>query len=601
MTRRVTITVLSFLLALAAGAGSASALTPAPDTAEILFENGGRIVSIKADGSDRTVLTRKKAWVGQPWGMSDSGPTVSPDGSKVIFGRYYDGFEDGIVDGVMVMNRDGSDIHRLYEPPDDHEVWSGAWSADGTRIFVVEYQEDSTEDGFTSTSSILSMKPDGSDRRTVLVSSFEYHEKDESVTGQKMVPYDAHASPDGERLLIESANFVDDVPNRLEWVDIDTGERSLFEDDAGMASLSPDGSRVAFTSDRDQIDVSCYEGRCSGAPQIFIKEVGSGTVSHLLPGKPVESSWSPDWSPDGERIAFESTLRPGDSYVGGEIWTVAPDGSCLERLTNGAPDSTNPEWVPGGNSEACFDLNPSPLGEVTVGKRALEQKPRPLWAGPSFKGWLMNDTFLDGQDLGTAYSDCGDPDGDCPAPISISSGPVCYKNLSADLMLGQYLGLERRRGGLLVRNVQRPGVTLSHFYSGGMETRIASPGLLDQRKVGFGYHRSVVAALRPVNRNQPVGGELGPVVLPWTTVRKARAMVRAFARSHSLKKAAAQAGVFSEKNFIGVRPTRAGARAWLRFGRDLKRLGRVKSVRCRRWSNDPGTIEVRSRYRDFLK
>ena len=584
--------------------GSAAALSPEPaPPGEIVFVNGGRILSMKADGTERTVLTRKKAWVGQPWGLSDAGPAVSPDGTKVIFSRYYDGFRKGVVDGVMIMNRDGSGLRKLYEPPKESEVWAGTWAADGTRIYTLEFEEKSTgDDGFTATSRVVSMLPDGSDRETVLSSSFEYHEEDESITGETMMPIDVLAAPDGERLLIQSHNFVEDLPSRLEWVDPDTGERSLFEDDAGSATFSPDASKVAFVSDRDGVDVTCWEGRCSGRPQIFVKETTGGSVTRLFPGEPSAAAWNPSWSGDGSRIAFESARRPGASYVGGEIWTVAPDGSCLTRLTNGAPDSTDPAWVPQGVAGECLDLSPPPLGEVSVGQWAIAQKPRPLWSGPSFKGWLMDYTFLDGQELTTTYDDCGLPGGNCPAPISLKSGPVCSKGLSADLMLGQYLGLERRRGGLLVRNVRRSGVTLSSFYSRGMETSIASPGSLRGREVGFGYHRKVVGELRPANHENPVAGPLGEVVLPWTTVRKARAMVKAFRKTGSLEKAAKMARVFREKNFIGVRPTKAGARAWRRFGRDLNGLGTVKSVKCKRWKNEPGSIGVRARsFRDLVR
>jgi hypothetical protein len=212
----------------------------------------------------------------------------------------------------------------------------------------------------------------------------------------------------------------------------------------------------------------------------------------------------------------------------------------------------------------------------------------------------MDDTFLDGQDLGTAYDDCGEVDGDCPAPISINSGPACSMNLSADLIVGQYLGLERLRGGLLVRNLRRDGVTMSNFYSGGLETRIASPGIHRKRKVGFGYHRKVARALRPVTEERPVAGSLGGPVLPWTTVRKARAMVKAYGKVHNLKVAAEQAAIFREKSFVGVNYTKAGAEAWLKFGQDLKRLGKVRSVKCKRWRNRPETIDVRSNFRATL-
>ncbi len=583
------------------GGGSASALTQPQATAGLVFENAGRIVSIRADGTERTVLTRKKAWVGQPWGLSDSGPLVSPDGSKIMFSRYYDGFQDGIVEGVMLMNRDGSELRRLYEPPEDTEMVAGAWALDGQRVYAIELHEESNKQGdYKATGRLLSIALDGTDRQTILTSIFRYREKDESASGNRMFPIDVIVSPDG-KLMIESVNFFEDKPNRLEWVNPATGARAVFENDASSATFSPDGNKVAFTSDRDKVNVECYEGRCSGDPRIFIKDVASGSVRRLTISKAFGSVWSPAWSPDGERIAFASTHSPGGSYVGAEIWTVAPDGSCPARLTNGSPGSSEPQWFHGGSSAECFDLAPSPLGEVKADPLALEQDPRPLWLGDEFRGWLVSDTFRDGTNLFTGYNDCGEPDGDCPAPVSIDSGPVCSKSLSGDLMMGRFLGIERLRGGLLVRNVRRRGAIETHFYSGGLETRIDSPGRYRETPIGFNLHRLVVGALRPVSSDQPVPGNVGEAILPWTTVSKARRMVRAFETTGSLREAASIAGVFREQSFVAVAYRDSRARAWLRFGRDLDRIGPIKTVKCKRWTNLPATILVRSKVKDYFR
>ncbi|MCB0830080.1 MAG: PD40 domain-containing protein [Solirubrobacterales bacterium] len=575
--------------------GAAAAGTPEEDPAEIVFENGGRIVSIKADGSGRTVLTRKNAWVGQPWGINDIGPLVSPDGNSILFNRYNDGFNEGIPTGLMLMNRDGSGIHPAYEPPDGAELFSGNWSSDGERIYLIEYSEESTPTGGIGTTTLFSVKTDGTDRKVITKAVFEYDEEDDKVTGQKWIPVDVASTQDGSRLLITTYNFFTDKPTRLEWVNPDTGTRSIFEDSAASPSFSPDGTEVAFSSDRDGINVTCYEGNCSGDAQIFIKEVSSGVVRRLLPGSPVGASGEPDWSSDGNRIAFTSTRSPGISDVGAEIWTVAPDGSCLTRLTNGAPDSDSPQWVPGGSAAACFDLAPAPLGEVTVSRHVSELKLPPLWAGRSLGGQLMNDSFQYGASLGTYYSDCGRTDGDCMPPVAIDSEPVCGRSLNGDLMTGRYLGMERRRGGLLIRNTSRRGLTSSSFYSGGLETEFWILARQKGMTVGFGYHRRMVDRLRPAGQVEPVAGNLGGIVLPWTAVRKSRIMLRVYRKTHSLKQAAERSRVFNERGFIGIGYNARGARAWLKFGRDLRRLGKVKSVKCKRWKNLPATISVHSR------
>ncbi|MGB0121415.1 MAG: hypothetical protein WBP55_10740, partial [Solirubrobacterales bacterium] len=54
-----------FLIAGSTGPGSASALTPPPfpEKASVVFSNAGRIVSMRADGSERQVLAARFAKV----------------------------------------------------------------------------------------------------------------------------------------------------------------------------------------------------------------------------------------------------------------------------------------------------------------------------------------------------------------------------------------------------------------------------------------------------------------------------------------------------------------------------------------------------------
>ena len=112
---------------------------------------------------------------------------------------------------------------------------------------------------------------------------------------------------------------------------------------AYFPSLSRDGRRLAYTQRDFSTSIWRYEvprtkGR-STPPTRLIASTGA--------------NWVPQFSPDGKRIAFEST-RSGSW----EIWVCDSDGSNLRRLTffNG-PQAGVPHWSPDGR-EIIFNAAP---------------------------------------------------------------------------------------------------------------------------------------------------------------------------------------------------------------------------------------------------
>ncbi|MEN3309514.1 MAG: hypothetical protein V7603_5716 [Micromonosporaceae bacterium] len=91
-------------------------------------------------------------------------------------------------------------------------------------------------------------------------------------------------------------------------------------------ALSPDGTRVAFESDR------------AGQFDIWIIAV-DGTGPRRVTDHPADDTW-PTWSPAGDRIAFGSNRDD----PAGDIYSVAATGGATLRLTADPAADTEPAW-----------------------------------------------------------------------------------------------------------------------------------------------------------------------------------------------------------------------------------------------------------------
>ena len=112
-------------------------------------------------------------------------------------------------------------------------------------------------------------------------------------------------------------------------------------------SWSPDGAAVAYSSYRNI------------TPQIFISLIYQGVLENPTKGASV-SNMMPVFSPDGTRIAFV-TNRDGNT----EIYVMNRDGSNVRRLTNHAAYESTPTWSPNGQ-QIAFTSDRSGKAQVYI-------------------------------------------------------------------------------------------------------------------------------------------------------------------------------------------------------------------------------------------
>jgi len=86
---------------------------------------------------------------------------------------------------------------------------------------------------------------------------------------------------------------------------------------------------------------------------LWVVEIGTGAARQLTSGE----DWNdldPQWSPDGTRIAFVSD-RTGKEFDDGhnkDIWVIPAEGGSLTRISDHDYDDTQPRWSPDGKSIA---------------------------------------------------------------------------------------------------------------------------------------------------------------------------------------------------------------------------------------------------------
>ncbi len=258
------------------------------------------------DGSDATdIASGMGAWTCAAW---------SPDGTQIAFSRVVEATA-----GVYVIKADGSGEEQLT----DHASFDlfPAWSPDGETIAFQTLTDGNLE--------VYVVDADGGGEANLTRFPLEDGWPSWSPDGEKILFYSRRGGiiilgEDQPRLSLSNTEIVVMNPDG-------SGVTNLTNNAAidWFPSWSPDGTRIAFQSDRD------------GVGEIFtMSSDGSDPIN--VTNNPNLDGWA-SWSPDGERIAFVSD-RDGNY----EIYVMNADGTGQVRLTNNTDWDAGPTWSPDG-------------------------------------------------------------------------------------------------------------------------------------------------------------------------------------------------------------------------------------------------------------
>lgn len=238
--------------------------------------------------------------------VHDELPIWSPDSSRIALVRYAEG-EDA---EIFVMDADGSDLVRVTD--NTAEDVDPRWSPDGTQliynsgnldengqdVFLVTLGQPGaaplTEPGVNDT--FAEWSPNGS---TIAYASYRNEQWDLYLV-----------SADGSTTTQLTTDPADDYAPK--W--------------------SPEGTRLVYVNGRLEGELPADRLRVIGAD-------GAG-ISTITPGR--LDAFSASWSPSGERIVFVGETG-GDANW--ELFTVAPDGTGLTRLTRTDAMEFDPTWA----------------------------------------------------------------------------------------------------------------------------------------------------------------------------------------------------------------------------------------------------------------
>jgi len=290
-----------------------------------------------------------------------SDPRLSPDGTRVAYVVSTPNLEEDRYDRVIWV--EGG---QFTAGPGDS---SPRWSPDGSGLAFLR-----SIDG--STAQVAIIPADGGDSRTV--TDFEL--------GVEALEW----SPDGDRLVVVAVTYGD------EWADLDDDERSRRPRRINSVPYRFDTRAGGWTHDRKRhlwlVDANGdEEPRC------------------LTPGEFDEDS--PAWAPNGSHVAFISDRDPGHGLVSGnDVWQVDVESGTAAKVTDRGFWSAVSYRSDGtlhllGNVESRYPVDAylyrrEDDGSLTDLTGHLDRSSVSLSAGPAAIRWDDQDAIVGFEDAG---------------------------------------------------------------------------------------------------------------------------------------------------------------------------------------------------------
>lgn len=301
-----------------------------------------RVIIVPTEGSREEVI-------GQSWGGLD----WSPSGDFLATSDY-EGL--GTPTGIYLIPVNGGEKKKLTTPPQNIYDTFPKFSPDGKHVAFVRWISNTNSDLFILSLADGALRQITFDQRRIpdlhwSSDSADIYFSSDRESGNRLwrvtstggtpvlipgLPIDLETfsiSRDGELLactqqLNDTVIELNDIQPKSVGDNRQTNPLCSINSSRGddTPRFSPDGSKIAFTSDRSgSEEIWVAKANCTDPVQItHFSQIGVG---------------SPRWSPDGQRIAFDRNTENGP-----DIYTIGIDGNSLKRLTNDPVTNNMPAW-----------------------------------------------------------------------------------------------------------------------------------------------------------------------------------------------------------------------------------------------------------------
>ena len=317
--------------------GSRSVLTAEAGPAHYDAPASG--LEVRPDGAER--LTSP------PPGASDQNPAFAPDGRRLVFTRFENGYNQGPA-GLFLLDLETGQASRLtpFEDQDNVNLPGSSWNAVNNRILLASDRLESND--------IWRIAPDGSDFSR--------------ITNHSGLPwyFEPSWSPDGAWIVFEvrqPGGSEDGSLGRIWKVRADGSQLTRLIDNAlyddRQPNWSPDGNAILFQR----------RALPDGQWDIYVIDLNGGGLYNVTNSGDVDET-DASWAPDSTKIVVSSNTGGralanifAYSLAGGGVQRITVSSSVEDGAPSWSPDGA---WVAFESHESSSEISPSALWRIRV-------------------------------------------------------------------------------------------------------------------------------------------------------------------------------------------------------------------------------------------